>query len=175
MKTIYLTARRTEHHPGTAGVLVGTVAPGPRFARQGDGFCARRGHAHGISVLLRPGLHPFDRLLGMLCFCLIAGAQPGLAGAQIITRERLRGVVGALFLCVVTIFAVGFGPTLIGIITDRLFGDPQRLNLSLLSVILILGSIGVVVARYSRGPTSRTGIDRLSAAEAQPLPIQERT
>lgn len=92
--------------------------------------------------------------------CMGAGSAPSLAGLQLMTPERLRGVASALFLAVVTFVAIGFGPTLIGYITDEVFGDPGSLNLSLLTIIAVLGAIGSVAAWFSRGPASRIAADR---------------
>ena len=162
--------------PAQAGVLVGTtfLITGPMGALS-SGYVTDKLQSAGVRGA--PGLMIAIALIlaipcavlfavtrdlriavvgyGALSFFLAASAPPGLAGVQMFTPDRLRGVVTALFLCIVTFFAVGFGPTLIGMVTDRVFGSPQALHWSLLTVILVLGSIGAAFALISRGPTSR--------------------
>ncbi|HRX40198.1 MAG: MFS transporter [Amphiplicatus sp.] len=90
--------------------------------------------------------------LGLLKTCLSAASPAGLAGVQMLTPEPLRGVVSALFLAVITLVAVGGGPTLIGIITDQIFKDEQALASSLLTATLIVACFGVIAAVLSRRP-----------------------
>jgi len=173
-------ARMFDMTPAGAGVLVGSVVlvAGPlgglssgwlvdrlqsRDVRGAPGLVMALSLASSIPIAF---VFAFSRdfslsvaAYGALSFCLTAGAPPGLAGTQIITPERLRGVVSALFLCVVTFFAVGFGPTLIGLVTDSVFGDPKLLNLSLLCVITCIGALGMIIAWISRTPTSRVAIE----------------
>src|SRR5690606_26301448 len=84
--------------------------------------------------------------------CLSAAAPPSLAGIQMITPERLRGIMSACFLGVVTLVAVGMGPTLIGLITDYVFGDENALSSSLLVMTLIMTMVGAATAWISRPP-----------------------
>ncbi|MDA5194533.1 MFS transporter [Govanella unica] len=92
---------------------------------------------------------------GALNFCLSAASPAGLAGVQMLTPSHLRGVISAAFLCIITFFAVGLGPLMIGVVTDRVFGDEQALYLSLLSVSIVLSIIGVGAAGLGRRSTSR--------------------
>src|SRR5690606_22952413 len=83
---------------------------------------------------------------------LSAAAPPSLAGIQMITPERLRGIMSACFLGVVTLVAVGFGPTLVGLITDYVFKDEHALPLSLLALTLVVAVVGTAAAWISRPP-----------------------
>ncbi|MDA5194400.1 MFS transporter [Govanella unica] len=89
---------------------------------------------------------------GLLTFCTTAAAPPGLSGIQLITPERLRGIMSACFLAAVTFIAIGMGPTLIGIMTDKLFGNEQALGSSLLLATIVFAIFGAVAARMSRAP-----------------------
>lgn len=89
---------------------------------------------------------------GLLTFFTTAAAPPGLSGIQILTPERLRGIMSACFLAAITFTAVGMGPTLIGIITDKFFGDEQALGSSLLLATIVFAILGALAAWTSRAP-----------------------
>ena len=182
-------SRMFDMTPAAAGVLVGTIflfiGPGSNLA---SGWLLDRLQKRGVqgapglvmTVALAAGipaviLFCFARQLelSILAYVLTtaaigAGSAPGLAGMQMITPERLRGVVTGLFLSVVTFVAVGFGATLIGSVTDNVFKDPQRLNMSIMTVTVVLGGIGSIVAWLSRKPTSLIQIDRAPAPVGAP-------
>jgi MFS family permease len=99
---------------------------------------------------------------GILTFCVVAAAPPGLSGIQMMTPERLRGLMSACFLAVITFIAVGMGPTVIGIITDYVFGDEQALAQSLLVALLLFAALGATCGWISRGTAGAA----LRAAEA---------
>jgi MFS family permease len=92
-------------------------------------------------------------------FFLTAAAPPSLAGVQMITPERLRGLMTACFLATVTLIAVGFGPVLVGIITDKVFGYDKALPWSLLILIVGFAVLGVVAAWRSRKPFGAATVD----------------
>jgi len=69
-----------------------------------------------------------------------------------ITPERLRGLMTSCFLATVTLIAIGFGPVLVGLITDYVFGDDNALPLSLLITTLVVAVLGAGAAWKSRRP-----------------------
>lgn len=93
---------------------------------------------------------------GGLTYFLTMAAPASLAGLQMLTPDRLRGLVTSIFLCVVTLVGVGIGPPLIGYITDRFFGDERFLGHSLAIVMLIFAVLGAAAAWASRRPAART-------------------
>lgn len=163
--------------PTQAGLLVGSVilVAGPlghltggwltdRFARNGA-----RSPAAPVIVLGLLGAIPamavfaFSRDLsvsilayGVLNFALTLGAPSSLAGVQMLTPPAMRGVVTSVFLAIVTLVGIGLGPPLVGAITDFVFADPQKLNLSLFVVVLIVAAFGAVMALASRAAFART-------------------
>lgn len=93
---------------------------------------------------------------GGLTYFLTMAAPASLAGLQMLTPDRLRGLVTSIFLCVVTLIGVGMGPPLIGFITDRFFEDERFLGHSLTVVMLFFAFAGALAAWASRRPVART-------------------
>ncbi len=56
------------------------------------------------------------------------------AALQDITPNRMRAQVGALFVSGTTLIGLGIGPSLVGLLTDRVFGDDAAVRYSLLIV-----------------------------------------
>ncbi len=98
-------------------------------------------------------------LFGISKFFLTAAAPAGLAGIQMITPDRLRGLVTACFLATVTFLAIGLGPFLVGLITDRVFGDEKSLPYSLLAMTLFFVVFGGMAALKSRPAFQKATLD----------------
>ena len=54
-----------------------------------------------------------------------------VTGLQIVTPPHLRAQVSAVFLFAVNLVGIGAGPTLVALLTDRVFADPLRVGASL--------------------------------------------
>ncbi len=93
---------------------------------------------------------------GLLNFSLTLGSPASLAGVQMLTPPAMRGVVTSVFLAIVTLVGIGLGPPLVGAITDFVFADPDKLNLSLLAMVLVVASFGATMAMASRTAFGRT-------------------
>ena len=91
-----------------------------------------------------------------LSFATTLAAPASLAGVQMLTPDRLRGVVTSMFLAFTTFVGIGLGPPLIGVLTDRLFGSPQALDKSLILTLVVLALAGSWLALASRNPFART-------------------
>lgn len=63
---------------------------------------------------------------------------------QMVTPNRMRGVVSSLYVFTVSIVGLGLAPTFIALITDRLFGDPGMVGWSL-ALVCSLSSIGASI------------------------------
>lgn len=85
-----------------------------------------------------------------MSFCVTIASPATLAGLQMLTPDRLRGVVTSMFLAVTTFTGIGFGPPLIGFLSDHLFGGPLGLAHSILLVVPIFALAGVGLALLSR-------------------------
>ncbi|QTH20082.1 MFS transporter [Rhizorhabdus wittichii] len=99
---------------------------------------------------------------GLLNFFLTLASPATLAGVQMLTPDRLRGVVTSMFLATVTLIGIGCGPAMIGLLTDTL-GGPDRLGQSLLIAVPILALSGAALALASRPPFGRTAAAAIAA------------
>lgn len=75
---------------------------------------------------------------------LPVGVAPALI--QLRTMAEVRSQVSALYVLVVNLAGLGFGPVLIGAISDELAGHPNSLRYSVALVSLIVSSIATVAA-----------------------------
>jgi len=98
-----------------------------------------------LSPDLSLSLLGFAGLVALLGFT----GPPGLAGIQILTPQRLRGRVNALFLATVNLAGFGLGPLLVGLLSDHLFGE-AGLGLALLAVYAPVGAAGTLAALLAR-------------------------
>lgn len=72
----------------------------------------------------------------------ISGAT-ALAGVQLITPDQHRGMTSSFFLIFYTAFGAGFGPFLVGVLSDRLFGGTGDLAASMLTATVLLALAGL--------------------------------
>lgn len=163
--------------PSQAGLLVGGVilVAGPlghlsggwltdRFARNGAPSPAAPVMAIGLLGAIPAMLvFAFSRdvatsviAYGLLNFSLTMGAPASLAGVQMLTPPAMRGVVTSVFLAIVTLVGIGLGPPLVGAITDFVFADPDKLNFSLLAMVLVVACFGATMAMASRTAFGKT-------------------
>jgi hypothetical protein len=73
-------------------------------------------------------------------------APAALTGLQLMTPGPFRGEVNAIYLCIVTLVAIGGGPPLIGALNDYVLGG-GGLKWSILTVALV-GSTGGAIAAW---------------------------
>jgi MFS family permease len=87
---------------------------------------------------------------GLVTFFLSSTAGPCLAGVQYLTPTQHRGAVTAIYMCVMTLIAVGLGPTLIGLISDVLFGAGAGIGKALTAATLSIATLGIGLALCGR-------------------------
>ena len=70
------------------------------------------------------------------------------AAVQEITPNRMRAQVGALYISAVTLVGLGLGPSVVGLLTDRVFGEDSAVRFSLLAVTIVglVGAAGILAA-----------------------------
>lgn len=91
-----------------------------------------------------------------LCLALFAIAgifsnwppAQALAAVNEMTPNQLRGVVTGVYILVIGIGGAGLGPFMMGFVTDSVFGDPQKINLSMALVTAVMGTLGTLLIAY---------------------------
>ena len=83
-----------------------------------------------------------------------------VAAVQEITPNRMRAQVGAVFVSATTLIGLGLGPSIVGLLTDRVFGSDAAVRYSLLTVTILglsaaAGLLGAGLAPYRRSVARR--------------------
>lgn len=145
-------------------------------------FLAKRGHdgANVMIVLLSAVLAiPFTvayplaaspvaclALYGASTVLLFMAPGPQNAAIQIITPNRMRGQVTALWLFVFNVVGFGLGPTLVALFTDFHFRDEARLGEAMALTAGLLGTLSVVALWSGLGAYARSVRQARQWAEA---------
>jgi MFS family permease len=138
------------------GGLLGAICGGAladRLERGGDPHAKLRvlcGCGFGLllpSVLapLMPGMYSHAALIFFTFFFGSAATGPGGAYVQSISPDRMRAQFGAIYQLSLTLVGATLGPFMVGVITDQVFGDEQRLGHSLAIVSAIANPIAAFV------------------------------
>ncbi len=104
-----------------------------------------------LLVLLPDGIGPLIAF-AVFMFAISATVAPCLAGLQVITPSFYRGTVTSVYMCVITLTAVGLGPLLVGMTSDYLAASGGSLGIALGTVTGIVGMIGIFSALAGRKP-----------------------
>ncbi|MGX7703692.1 MFS transporter [Methylobacterium sp. Gmos1] len=94
-------------------------------------------------VCLADSLPLATMALAALLFGLGIGSVATLAGLQIMTPRALRGRVTAPFMAGITLAGFGLGPPLVGLLSDRVFGE-AGLGRALLAACALAYATGIV-------------------------------
>jgi MFS family permease len=162
---------------GRAGLAYGSVVT--LFSTLGilaGGWCcdflARRGYrdAHvrvGLSVsllilplvVLLPLMPTAERAIALLIpTCVLSSSMFGVAPAalQQVVPNEMRAQVSAMYLFVVNIVGLGAGPTVVALLTDRVFHDDNMLRYSLMITCTSGYLLSALLWRLGLGPFRRT-------------------
>jgi MFS family permease len=88
----------------------------------------------GTLILLAPAL-----------FFSAAPTGASYAAMQLIVPNQIRGQVGALFVVVLNVVALGLGPLVPGLLTDFVFKDEQRVGSSMLWTIGVASCLAALI------------------------------
>ncbi len=144
---------------GTGGVLAGGWIT-DRLLRRGVRDANLR-VAIGSALLLLPfavgfPLVPSDTLaVALLVPAAMLGSMPfgvGLAALPVITPNAMRAQVTALYLFVANVVSLGFGPVLVALFTDRVFGWEGAVHYSLASVAVLAILLGTAILALGLRP-----------------------
>lgn len=148
---------------GTLGVVVGgrvadaLLARGYTDAKVRVGIIAAAANiVCGVAYTLAPT--PALLIAALVPYNFFAAFAFGAAVAAIqeITPNRMRAQVGALFVTGVTLIGLGLGPSVVALITDRVFGEDAAVRYSLLIVTIVGLSSAVALLAAGLGAYRRS-------------------
>ncbi len=135
----------------TAGIIGGSLFCDAMTARGRTDATVRTGVIGAVCVIPLVAIFPFaptlptalSVLAALLFFAAFAyGAAP--AALQLITPNRKRATVSALYLVLVNLVGLTAGPVLTGMLTDFVFKDPRALGYSAAIVATVSACIALV-------------------------------
>lgn len=94
-------------------------------------------------------------LLGLYMLFILSTASIGPAAAQIVAPPALRGRVSAIFVLVTGLIGMVLGNLVVGLVTDKVLGDPMRIGTSLILLIVSVLSLAVVLMAAGRADLRR--------------------
>ncbi len=144
---------------GTAGVYAGGWVA-DRLESRGHRDAILRATVYGgialVPLAVATPLMPNGTLaligLGATSFLLAFPQGLPAAALQVITPNPLRAQMTALYFLVGNLIALGFGPTLVALVTDYGFRDPADLRYSLAVVSACVIPVGVLLAWLALKP-----------------------
>ncbi len=115
----------------------------------------------GIAAPLAGDLELALVLVAVLIFFLTFPQGTNVAAFQLITPNEMRAQVSAVFLLITNVFGLGLGATFVALLTDFLFGAPERVNESIALMSALIGIPALCLLAWGLKPYR----DSLQAAE----------
>jgi len=117
-------------------------------------------YSAGLLVCLGGGTIIPDRSLSLVMVSatsFFANTWSGVnaAALQLVTPNRMRGQISALYLFAAALIAIGFGPTAVALATDYIFGRDNAVGSSLALNAVVFVTIGALVLQSGRSPIRR--------------------
>ena len=138
---------------GTTGIVAGGFAADAWRRRGKPDGSMRVGLTSALGVLPFAAAVPAAAspwmavaLLGPLLFFSAFAFGAAAAGLQWLTPPAMRAQVSALFLFVNNLVGIGAGPVAVALLTDRVFGAPQSVGMSL----AIVGAVAAALAAVAQ-------------------------
>ena len=91
-------------------------------------------------------------LLGLVTFLGTIPFGAGVATFPLITPNRMRAQVMAVYLLIANLLSYSLGPTLIALITDHVFADEKAINLSLAIAVPSVMAAGALLILFAIRP-----------------------
>ena len=144
---------------GVAGVLAGS-AWCSWLANRGHTDAPLRTAVHSLWIVIPCGiaaplvgdLQLALPLIAVLVFFLTFPQGTNVAAFQLITPNEMRAQVSAVFLLITNVCGLGFGATIVALLTDFFFGAPERINESLALMTLLVGTPSLILLAYGLKP-----------------------
>jgi MFS family permease len=155
--------------------FVGVISGGAWATRRraaGVADATLRTAAFGFAAIVLPAIAgPLlaDPRLSLGCYALCAffmAFPSGVSAAalQEVTPNRLRAQTSAVYYFAINLLGLGFGPVLVGLLTDRVFGDESRVGESLALSAVLLGPPAALMLYAALRPFAHW--QRVGAAQA---------
>jgi MFS family permease len=109
-----------------------------------------------LALIAAPSLPVAAAAFGVLTFVLSCTSGPALSGIQSLTPPHQRGAATAVYMCIMTVVSVGLGPTLVGFLSDDVFGGGKGLGFALMATTVIVSAIGTACAALGRRTFERS-------------------
>lgn len=91
-------------------------------------------------------------LIGAASFFVTLPLALIASALQTITPNEMRGLIAGLFVITVNVIGLGLGPTVVALLTDRLFGDPVAVGKSLALLSLSVAPIAIALLASGMKP-----------------------
>ncbi|MBP8671440.1 MAG: MFS transporter [Sphingobium sp.] len=108
-----------------------------------------------VAALLIPNPWMTVILFALYMMFVLSSASMGPAVTQVVTPQHLRGRVSAIYVLTTGLIAMSVGPAAVGFFTDKIFGDPRAVGLSLIAVILGALIPATLLFAWGRGQMRR--------------------
>ncbi|HEY0596076.1 MAG TPA: hypothetical protein VGD20_09710, partial [Sphingopyxis sp.] len=144
---------------GTAGVLMGGWLGDVMTRRHGPG--GRLRIAIAVKLLTIPFIVGYTllpdaswALLPLAASIFLPTFMNGLSPAilQQMVPNQMRGTAISISLLVVNMLGLGLGPTLIAVLNDHVFRDPNMIHLSILLVCVVMAAISLLLILIAYRP-----------------------
>ncbi len=99
----------------------------------------------GLAFCLSPNLAVSLSAYGLIVMILGIAGPAGLTGVSRLAPTGQVASANALFMGLVTLVGVGLGPTLVGLISDTVFGGAAGLRYALAALLVVVPLVGVAL------------------------------
>jgi MFS family permease len=110
-------------------------------------------------AILYPLMPRADAAFVTLAFFLFFSAMPfgvGTAALTLITPNQMRGQMATVFQICINLISIGFGPVIIAMLTDYVFGDESDLRYSLTWSAAMVMPLTILILLWGLKPYRRT-------------------
>jgi len=104
----------------------------------------------GVAILLVPSPWVAVVCFGLYMTCILSTASMGPAATQVVTPPDLRGRASAIYVLFTGLIGMAIGPALVGWITDSVLGDPMKIGISLMILVVCMLSLVIVLFAFGR-------------------------
>lgn len=98
-----------------------------------------------VALYLRPSYHAVLITGGIGSIVYSMATPMGATALQIVTPNRMRGLITSIYIVVATLMGLGFAPVAVALFTDKVFGDEARVGDSLAIVCAITATVATIV------------------------------